>query len=121
MRAVTTLALRSAKGERMTDTDPQQEGETLQREYPDPSVLGGEVGLWIASSDLNPMPAPQAKEAVAEIEELGYAALWFGEAQGREAFTNASMFLCATSRLVVATGIANIFVRRLGHKRRGHD
>ena len=42
---------------------------------------------------------------------MGYAALWFGEAQGREAFTNASMFLCATSRLVVATGIANIFVR----------
>jgi len=48
---------------------------------------------------------------VAEIEELGYAALWFGEGLGREAFTNASMFLSATSRLVVATGIANIFVR----------
>jgi hypothetical protein len=59
----------------MTDTDPQREGEYLQREYPDPSVLGGEVGLWSASSALNPMPAPQAKEAVAEIEELGYAAL----------------------------------------------
>ena len=89
----------------MTDTDPRRE------EYPDPSVLGGEVGLWIASSSLNPLPAPQAMEAAAEIEELGYAALWFGEAQGREAFTNASMFLCATNRLVVATGIANIFVR----------
>src|SRR5918912_2709451 len=77
--------------------------------YPDRSVLGGEVGLW--SSSLNLLPAPQAKEAAAEIEELGYAALWFGEAQGREAFTSASMFLCATSRLVVATGIANIFAR----------
>lgn len=77
--------------------------------YPDRSVLGGEVGLW--SSNLNSVPAPQTREAVAEIEELGYAALWFGEALGREAFTNASMFLCATSRLVVATGIANIFVR----------
>jgi probable F420-dependent oxidoreductase len=74
-------------------------------------VLGGEVGLWISSSALNPMPAAQAMEAASEIEELGYAALWFGEAAGREAFTNASMFLCATSRLVVATGIANIFVR----------
>jgi probable F420-dependent oxidoreductase len=95
----------------MTDADPQREGETLQREYPDPSVLGGEVGLWMGSSALNPMPATQVKEAVAEIEELGYAALWFGETAGREAFTNASMLLCATSRLVVATGIANIFVR----------
>src|SRR5215211_1305562 len=77
--------------------------------YPDRSVLGGEVGLW--SSDLNALPAPRAREAASEIEELGYAALWFGEALGREAFTNASMLLSATSRLVVATGIANIFVR----------
>jgi probable F420-dependent oxidoreductase len=77
--------------------------------YPDRSVLGGEVGLW--SSDLNALPAPQAREAASEIEELGYAALWFGEALGREAFTNASMLLSATNRLVVATGIANIFVR----------
>jgi probable F420-dependent oxidoreductase len=77
--------------------------------YPDRSVLGGEVGLW--SSDLNALPAPRVREAASEIEELGYAALWFGEALGREAFTNASMLLSATSRLVVATGIANIFVR----------
>src|ERR671939_324588 len=77
--------------------------------YPDRSVLGGEIGLW--SSDLNALPAPRAREAASEIEELGYAALWFGEALGREAFTNASMLLSATSRLVVATGIANIFVR----------
>ena len=111
MLPAATFVLRSAKGESMTDTDPQREGETLQREYPDPSVLGGEVGLWMGSSALNPMPAFQAKEAAAEVEELGYAALWFGETAGREAFTNASMFLCATSSLVVATGIANIFVR----------
>src|SRR5215211_2799807 len=77
--------------------------------YPDRSVLGGEVGLW--SSDLNALPAPRAREAASEIEELGYAALWFGEALGREAFTSACMLLSATSRLVVATGIANIFVR----------
>ena len=95
----------------MTETDPQRDGETLQREYPDPSVLGGEIGLWISSSALNPLSTSEVREAAAEIEELGYAALWFGEAQGREAFTNASMFLCATSRLVVGTGIANIFVR----------
>ena len=77
--------------------------------YPDRSVLGGEIGLW--SSNLNALPAPRAREAASEIEELGYAALWFGEALGREAFTNASMLLSATSHLVVATGIANIFVR----------
>jgi probable F420-dependent oxidoreductase len=98
----------------MVDPSPQQRGSgsssrSDRKAYPDRSVLGGEVGLW--SSDLNSLPASQAREAVAEIEELGYAALWFGEALGREAFTNSSMLLSATSRLVVATGIANIFVR----------
>ena len=96
----------------MTDSSSQQEtgsAESSRREYPDRSMLGGEVGIW--TSNLDSLPAFRAKEAVAELEELGYAALWFGEAFGREAFTNASMFLCATGRLVVATGIANIFVR----------
>src|ERR687886_2891821 len=98
----------------MVGPSPQQRGNSVnsrssRRDYPDRSVLGGEVGLW--SSNLNSVPASQAREAVSEIEEVGYAALWFGEALGREAFTNASMFLSATSRLVVATGIANIFVR----------
>src|SRR5215203_6540790 len=88
-----------AKGERVVDPTPQhrrngRNSGTSRKGYPDRSVLGGEVGLW--SSALNSLPAPQAKEAVAEIEELGYAALWFGEAQGREAFTNASMLLSAT-------------------------
>src|SRR5215204_7159111 len=100
------------KGARMPDPSSQPETRSpgSSREgYPERTVLGGEVGIW--SINLDSFPAPQAKEAAAEVEELGYAALWFGETLGREVFTNASMFLCATSRLVVATGIANIFVR----------
>lgn len=97
----------------MAHENPQQggvrESSGTNEVYPDSSVLGGDIGLW--SSDLNALPAAEAREAAAEIEELGYAALWFGEALGREAFTNASMLLSATDRLVVATGIANIFVR----------
>lgn len=97
----------------MADENPKQDGTRgssgTREVYPDSSVLGGEIGLW--SSDLNALPATGAREAAAEMEELGYAALWFGETLGREAFTNASMLLSATSHLVVATGIANIFVR----------
>src|SRR5918999_5615657 len=97
----------------MADENPHQastrDSSDPHKVYPDRSVLGGEVGLW--SSDLNALPAPRAREAASEIEELGYAALWFGETLGREAFTNAAMLLSATNRLVVATGIANIFVR----------
>jgi probable F420-dependent oxidoreductase len=97
----------------MKDKSPQRGSAASsagsRKVYPDHSFLGGEVGLW--SSDLNALSASRAEEAASEFDELGYAALWFGEAQGREAFTNASMLLSATSRLVVATGIANIFVR----------
>jgi probable F420-dependent oxidoreductase len=42
---------------------------------------------------------------------LGYGALWVPEAVGREAMTHAAVLLDATERLVVATGVANIFNR----------
>ena len=32
-----------------------------RQEYPDRAVLGGEVGLWSASSALNRMPAPRLR------------------------------------------------------------
>jgi probable F420-dependent oxidoreductase len=48
---------------------------------------------------------------VAEIETLGYGTLWVGEAARREAFANAALLLSASTSLVVATGIANIWVR----------
>src|SRR5918997_206451 len=98
--------------EQMTGPSSQRGSGPLgssRRDYPDHSILGGEIGIW--SRDFNSVAAPQAREAAAEIEELGYAALWFGEVLGRESFTNAALLLWATSQLVVATGIANIFVR----------
>jgi probable F420-dependent oxidoreductase len=56
--------------------------------------------------------APRASaEMAAEIESLGYGALWLPEAWGREAFTNAALLLSSTSSLVIATGIANIWGR----------
>jgi alkanesulfonate monooxygenase SsuD/methylene tetrahydromethanopterin reductase-like flavin-dependent oxidoreductase (luciferase family) len=36
------------------------------------------VGIWTGQLDYQ--PANQAKEAVAELEELGYGAVWVGEA-----------------------------------------
>jgi probable F420-dependent oxidoreductase len=51
------------------------------------------------------------QEAAAELEELGFGAIWFGEATGREALTQASLLLAATKQIVIATGIANIYAR----------
>lgn len=51
------------------------------------------------------------QEAAAELEELGYGSLWFGEGYGKEALTQASALLAATRRMVVGTGIANVYAR----------
>src|SRR5262245_24832028 len=69
----------------------------------------GRVGIWTFSLDLQ--PAAKAQEAAAEVEALGYGAIWIPEALGREAFTNSALLLAGTRRIVIATGIANIWAR----------
>ena len=48
---------------------------------------------------------------VHQLEELGYDSFWIPELFGREPFVAAAHLLGHTSRIVVATGIANIYVR----------
>lgn len=69
----------------------------------------GRVGIWTFALDLQ--PAAQAQAAAAEIESLGYGAIWIPEAMGREAFTNSAVLLAGTRRITVATGIANMWAR----------
>ncbi|MEU6329352.1 LLM class F420-dependent oxidoreductase [Streptomyces sp. NPDC047049] len=69
----------------------------------------GRVGVW--HGGLGGVPAAAARRAAAEIEELGYGALWFGETPASESVSLAGLLLAATERITVATGIANIWVR----------
>src|ERR1700719_2321499 len=69
----------------------------------------GAFGVWTFQLDV--LPAARMQETVAELEELGYGAVWFGEAIGREALTKAGLLLAGTKRIVIATGIANIYAR----------
>jgi probable F420-dependent oxidoreductase len=73
------------------------------------SLQVGPIGIW--TRQLEDLPAAKAQETACELEELGYGALWFGEATGREALTNAGLLLAGTKRMVIATGIANIYAR----------
>ena len=73
------------------------------------SIQLGRVGIW--TRQLEDQPASKAQEAARELEELGYGALWFGEAFGREVLVNSGLLLAATKRMVIATGIANIYAR----------
>jgi len=69
----------------------------------------GRVGIWTFQLDQQPMR--RAQEAAAELEELGYGAIWIPEVIGREALTNAALLLSGTRRIAIATGIANIYAR----------
>src|SRR5213594_3559581 len=73
------------------------------------SLKFGSAGIW--TRQFEDHPAAKVQEAASELEELGYGAIWFGEAAGREALTHAGLLLAATRRIVIATGIANIYGR----------
>lgn len=66
------------------------------------------LGLWAFTDDLDD---PQARRVLAAVEELGYGALWIPEALGFDPFVRAAYLLERSSKLVVATGIANIYAR----------
>jgi alkanesulfonate monooxygenase SsuD/methylene tetrahydromethanopterin reductase-like flavin-dependent oxidoreductase (luciferase family) len=69
----------------------------------------GSVGVWTFNLDLQPMG--RAQEAVGELEAMGYGAVWVPEAAGREAMSNVALLLQGGERIVVATGIANLWAR----------
>jgi hypothetical protein len=73
------------------------------------NVKPGSLGIF--SGSLQAQPASVQREVAAEMEQLGYGTLWYGESTAREAFAQAAIFLSATPRLVMASGIANIWAR----------
>lgn len=75
-------------------------------------------GLWTVALDLQ--PAPAARDAAAEIESLGFGAIWIPEAVNREAMSNSMLLLGATERICVATGIANLHARTAMSMTAGH-
>src|SRR5690242_18803022 len=76
----------------------------------------GRVGVW---GTLALRPAEEERRPAAEVERLGYGALWFGEGPTtKEAFTHAAILLEATERIVVATASARWIRRRWLRRRR---
>ncbi len=70
----------------------------------------GRVGVWLGP--LTMKAAAETRQIASELEQLGFGALWFGEGVGtKECFTQAATLLAWTERVVVATGIANIYAR----------
>ncbi|MGA9159606.1 MAG: TIGR03620 family F420-dependent LLM class oxidoreductase [Actinomycetota bacterium] len=88
----------------------EPQGPELRQERDELRERLGRVGVW--SFALESLPAAEEREAVAEIESLGYGAIWVPEAvESREVFGHAAWILSSTERVVVASGIANIWAR----------
>ncbi len=69
----------------------------------------GRIGVF--AGPLNGQPAAIQREFAREMERLGYGTLWYGESFAREAFAQGAIYLASTERLVIASGIANIWAR----------
>ncbi len=66
------------------------------------------VGVW--SHQLRYGDRAQSADAAAELEELGYAALWIPDVGGTPVLESVDHLLSATNHTVVATGILNLWM-----------
>lgn len=69
----------------------------------------GKLGLWTFQLDMQPMK--EAQKYIAQIDDLGFGAVWVPEAVGREPFASTSLLLSASERIILATGIASLHAR----------
>ena len=67
------------------------------------------TGLWTSGFDMLDLPA--AADQLAELEDLGYGAVWIPETMGRDGITHSSLLLARSTSMIVATGIVSIWGR----------
>lgn len=78
----------------------------------------GPVGVW--SAGLRYGDPSSAREAAAELEELGYGTLWVPGGIGGDLLSDVAGLLDATTRVVVATGILNLWMHPAAEVAAGH-
>jgi probable F420-dependent oxidoreductase len=68
----------------------------------------GKLGVWAPTDELT---AAQAAAFAGRVEQWGYSVLWIPEGLGRNVLVHAAWLLANTRRLIIATGIANLYAR----------
>ncbi len=76
------------------------------------------LGVWCST---NVLDKAQLARLATGVERRGYDALWYPESLSYESFAMASFLLAQTSRLMIASGIANIYARDATTSAQGHD
>src|SRR5918911_2928576 len=74
----------------------------------------GRIGIWSRELKLGFADDGERREAAAELEELGYGALWIPGGREAGVLDRAAVLLEATERVVVGTGILNIWMEEPG-------
>lgn len=70
-----------------------------------------EIGVF---AFLDGLSGRQTGELARKVERLGYSVLWLPEGAGRDPLAHAGYLLSESEKLVVASGIANVFMREPG-------
>jgi probable F420-dependent oxidoreductase len=66
------------------------------------------LGIWTIFDEKT---ARESTDFAKRCEQLGYSAMWIGEAFGRDVLAHSGCLLANTSSLIVASGVANIYAR----------
>jgi len=69
----------------------------------------GPIGIWSGAFRSD---APDLDEAVRELEDLGFGALWVPGGMGGDVFGISSRLLTSTGHVVVATGVLNVWAHQ---------
>ena len=78
----------------------------------------GKTGVWVSTNTLSQKALAKLAQSV---ERLGYDVLWYPESLAYESLALGGFLLGETSKLCVASGIANIYARDPITARAGHD
>jgi probable F420-dependent oxidoreductase len=78
----------------------------------------GKLGVFTATDFMN---ATELTELASKVEGMGYSTLWYPEAFNYETFAVGGYLLSQSSKLIVASGIANIYARDATTAAMGHN
>lgn len=76
------------------------------------------LGIWCST---NVLAKDELAALATDVERHGYETLWYPESLSYESFAMASYLLSRTTKLQIASGIANIYARDALTSAQGHD
>jgi probable F420-dependent oxidoreductase len=78
--------------------------------------LTNQLSIWVGPEGV---PGSEVLTLARRVEELGYPMLWVNETLGREPFALCAALGAVTTRLVLGTGVANVYNRHPGVMKQG--